>query len=271
MANIKETIIKSDYIISFGSFLATDDVEVQNSIIESIEKNNSEFVYMHPIDSIDLKIYYTQFIKYEVGSEEGVASLLLNAFVKVDGRLQEYIDDLDIGYISAESSAGEEEFEEALEKTKNKKQKTLVVGRDIFSHKRFENITKILNIINKYSELTVVSLDEKYQKLLDDVKDEALETIERLDSYNGTILYTIYSKDNTDTLVGSKSFAKIAKVANRDEIFINCQGEKVSKKFLIDKNLYGIIALCAMKNGDSSILSQGYRYKQVKIEKFNTK
>ena len=51
--------------------LADNKEEVRNSIIESIAKTNAKFVYMHPIDNIDLKLYYTQFIKYEVGSEEG--------------------------------------------------------------------------------------------------------------------------------------------------------------------------------------------------------
>ncbi len=266
--NIKEIIAKSDYIITFGSFLSADNVEIQEAIIKAIAKNTAEFVYMHPIDNVDLKVYYSQFIKYEVGSEEGVASLLLESFVKLsDEKVQAYLDDLDIGYISAESSAGEEEFEEAFERSKEKSQKTLILGRDIFTHERVENIIRILSVIRKYSDFTVVSLDEEYQDIINEVLDENLEEPEELHSYNGTILYRTYGEENTNIIIGSESFARIAKVANNDEVFVNCNGEKIKKTFVIDKNLYGTIALCAMNENDSSCLSQGYRYKQVKIEK----
>ncbi len=266
--NIKEIILKSDYIITFGTFLASDNVEIQEAIIEAIAKNTAEFIYMHPIDNIDLKVYYSQFIKYEVGSEEGVASLLLNAFVKeADEKVKTYIDDLDIGYISAESSAGEEEFEEALELMKDKKDRTLVVGRDIFLHKRVDNIIKLLIALNKYSDLNVISLDEKIQKLLEETALDRLDEVEELASYNGTVLYRIYDEENTEILIGSQSFAKIAKIDDNDEISIKCMNEKFKRKFVVDKNLYGTVALCAINSDDTSSLSQGYRYKQVKIEK----
>lgn len=266
--NIKEIIAKSDYIITFGSFLAADNVEIQEAIIKAIAKNTAEFVYMHPIDNVDLKVYYSQFIKYEVGSEEGVAALLLDTFVKnSDKKVEDYINDLDIGYISAESSAGEEEFEEAYERSSKKIQKTLIIGRDVFSHERIENITKILSVIRKYSDLTVISLDEEYQYILNEIEDENIDEVEELHSYNGTVIYRTYGEEKTDILVGSESFARIAKTSNNDKIYINCCGEKFERTFVIDKNLYGTIALCAMNSDDSSILSQNYRYKQVKIEK----
>ena len=45
-------------------------------------KNGSNFVYMHPIDNANLKSSYSQFIKYEVGSEEGICALLLDTLLK---------------------------------------------------------------------------------------------------------------------------------------------------------------------------------------------
>ena len=126
----KEIIAKSDYIITFGSFLASDNEIIKDSIIQAIAKNSAEFIYMHPVDNVDLRVYYSQIIKYEVGSEEGITALLLDTFIKhASSAVQEYIDDLDIGYISAESSAGEEEFEEALEKLEDKEEAVLIVGR----------------------------------------------------------------------------------------------------------------------------------------------
>lgn len=269
--NIKEIIEKSDYIITFGSFLSSDNEVIKEVIIQAIANNSAEFVYMHPIDNIDLKVYYSQFIKYEAGSEEGIAALLLDTFVKsCDEKVEAYIKDLDIGYISAESSAGEEEFEEAYELLENKKQKTLIVGRDILTHERVENITKILSVIRKYTDLEVISLDEEYQDILNEASKkefENLEEVEELHSYNGTVVYRTYDETKCDILEGSESFARIAKVANKDKIFINCNGEKIKKTFVVNKDLYGTIALCGINSEDSTCLSQGYRYKQVKIEK----
>ncbi|RXJ66807.1 hypothetical protein CRV08_12125 [Halarcobacter ebronensis] len=266
--DIKEIISKSDYILTFGSFLARDNIEIQEAIIEAIAKNNAQFIYMHPIDNIDLKVYYTQFIKYEVGSEEGVASLLLETFVKESNeKIESFIEDLDIGYISAESSAGEEEFEEAALKGNSKNAKTLIVGRDVFTHERAENIIKILSIINRYSDFNVVSLEPQYNEIIEKTLDDELEEIQELDSYNGTIIYRVYGEEDDSTLVGSESFARVAKVTDGDEIFINNKLDKFKRVFKIDKNLMGTVALCNMKSDDTSSLSEGYRYKQVKIEK----
>lgn len=165
---------------------------------------------MHPIDNIDLKVYYSQLIKYEVGSEEGIASLLLETFAtSPSSQIQAYLEDLDIGYISAESSAGEEEFEEAKEKSEEKSSKSLVVGRDITTHERAENIVKILAAIKKYTDLEVICLDEKTQKAVDSCEDENLEEVEELDSYNGTVVYTIFDEENCQKLVGSQSLQEL--------------------------------------------------------------
>jgi NADH-quinone oxidoreductase subunit F len=263
----KEIIAKSDYIITFGSFLASDNEIIKDSIIQAIAKNSAEFIYMHPVDNVDLRVYYSQIIKYEVGSEEGITALLLDTFIRhTSSTVQEYINDLDIGYISAESSAGEEEFEEALEKLADKEEAVLIVGRDIVNHPRVENIIKMLSVLNKYSKLTVLALDETVQSAIQKCVEE-LDEIEELASYNGTVIYTTFEKENEGKLIGSESFARVAKVSNKDKVFINFNNEKIKKDFVIDKDLYGMVALCALNSEDSTSLSQGYRFKQVKIEK----
>lgn len=262
-----QIIAKSDYIITFGSFLASDNEVIRESIIQAIAKNSAEFIYMHPVDNVDLKVYYSQFLKYEVGSEEGVVSLLLDTFVKdASSKVKEYIEDLDIGYISAESSAGEEEFEEAYEKSIDKEEAILVVGRDIARHPRVENIVKMLSILHRYSKLTIVALDEHIQSAIQKC-DESLEEVEELASYNGTVIYTTFEEENEGKLIGSESFARVAKIANKDKVLINFNNEKIEKDFVVNKDLYGMVALCAISSDDSTSLSQGYRFKQVKIEK----
>ena len=60
-----QQILNSDFIISFGTFC--EDKQIINSIEETVKKNNSKFIYMHPIDNANLKPFYSQLIKYEVG------------------------------------------------------------------------------------------------------------------------------------------------------------------------------------------------------------
>lgn len=262
MSNI-ETILNSDFIISFGAFI--EEKELKNSIVEAVKKNSAKFIYMHPVDNFDLKSFYTQLIKYEVGSEEGICALLLNSFtLNCDEKIKKYIDDLDLGYISAESSAGEEEFEEAYENSINSKSKTLIIGNDLLEHERVENIVKLLSIIKKYSDLNLVILDKTLEQRINTCADLELEEIEELKSYNGTLVYKVVDENNSD-LVVSQTFANIAKVSNNNEVFIISKDEKIKRVVKIDENLHGTVAILKSKI-DENIFS-GYRYKQVKIQK----
>ena len=262
----KEIITKSDFIISFGSMFAENSETIKNSIIETVSKNNAVFVYMHPIDNINLKDYYKQFIKYEVGSEEGICALLLDTFVKdCDEKTRAFIDDLDLGYISAESSAGEEEFEEAYENYLNAKNKILIVGNDIVEHERIENIIKILALIKKYTSFELVVLNKNLENKINACTNFDLEEIEELKSFNGTLVYELINEDQNDELIASNTFANIAKIANNNEVYINIKNQKIKRTLKIDENLHGTIAILKTKI-DNNIFN-AYPYRQVKIEK----
>ncbi len=257
-----ELVSKSDYIICLGSMISKDSPKMNDLIIEAIAKNEAEFIYMHPIDDIDVKLYCTQFVKYEVGSEEGILALLLEYFTKNrSDALEEYLSDLDIGYISAESSAGEEEFEEMYDKSSNKTTKTIILGEDLFSHEKVANISSMIKAFKEFSGFNVILLSD----IILNASDE-LEDVAELKSYNGTVTYK-YTSSEDEFVYGSESFSRVAKVSNKDTITLNYGNETLQRVFKLDKNLQGTIALCGVKSDDESFLSQGYRYKQVKIEK----
>ena len=262
----REIIAKSDFIISFGSMLADNKEDIRNSIIESIAKTNAKFTYMHPIDNIDLKLYYTQFIKYEVGSEEGICALLMDTFIKeCDEKTRKFINDLDLGYISGESSAGEEEFEESYSNYLEAKNKLLIIGDDLIEHEKIENIIKLLALIKKYTNFELIVLNEDLGNKINLCTNFDLEEIEELKSFNGTLVYKLIDENQNDELIASKTFANIAKVANGDEIYINSKDEKIKRTLKVDETLNGTIAILKVKNIDD--VFNGYRYKQVKIEK----
>ena len=256
-------IAKSDFIISFGTMV--QNKQLKTSINEATS-NNAQFIYMHPIDNYDLKGVYSQFLKYEVGSEEGICALLLNTFVKnCDEKIDEYLEDLDLGYISAESSAGEEEFEEIFEKSLEKKSKLLIIGEDFVNHHRIENIVKFLAVIKKFTDFEFLILDEELSKKIENCVDFDLEDVEELKSFNGTLVYKLLDEKSDENLLVSQTFANVAKVTNGAKISINANGESLVKTLKIDENLNGTIAILKTTNCEN-VLS-GYKYKQVKIEK----
>lgn len=261
--NNTEQILNSDFIISFGTFI--EDEKLNDSILGAVKNNGAKFVYMHPIDNFSLKPFYSQLIKYEVGSEEGVSALLLNSFTSnCDENIKNYLDDLDLGYVSAESSAGEEEFEEAFENSLKAKVKTFIIGDDLINHERVENIIQLLALIKKYSDFNLVVLNEELAQKIDSCADFDLEELEELKSFNGTLVYKLIDEKN-DELITSQTFANIAKVSNGNEVFIISKNEKIKRILKIDEDLQGTIAILKAKNSEE--IFSGYKYKQVKIEK----
>lgn len=264
MMNKKELILNNDFVLSFGTFFE-DNQELKSLITNSVEENNTKFIYMFPIDNAFLKPYYSQFVKYEVGSEEGICALLLDTFVKnSNDKIKEYINDLDLGYISAESSAGEEEFEEAFEKSLDCKVKTLIIGNDLLKHHRIENIIKLIATIKKYSDFNLIILDEDLEKKVDSCINLDLEEMEELKSFNGTLIYKLMDK-NSEELIASQTFANIAKVKDKSEVFVITGTKKIKKTIRIDDNLHGTIAILKTKNSED--IFNTYKYEQVKIQK----
>ena len=261
--NNTEQILNSDFIISFATFI--EDKKLNDSILGAVKNNGAKFVYMHPIDNFNLKSFYSQLIKYEVGSEEGICALLLNAFASnCDEKTKTFLDDLDLGYISAESSAGEEEFEEAFENSLDAKVKTFIIGDDLINHERVENIIQLLALIKKYSDFNLVVLNEDLAKKIDSCKNFDLKELEELKSFNGTLVYKLIDEKN-DELIASQTFANISKVSNGNEVFVISKNEKIKRVLKIDENLHGTIAILKTKNNEN--IFDGYKYRQVKIEK----
>lgn len=257
--------LDSDMIITIGTRIATDDKKVDQYIKDMVTQNDCEFIYMHPIDDVSLHNTYTQYIKYEAGSEEGVLALL--SFFVLNGtntQYTEYLEDLDIGYLSGETSIGEEEFEDLVENMKDKKNITMIIGDDIIGHKHLTNIKNILRLISEYTNINVIVLDKNIT--LKSSEKIALKDVEDIQTYNGTVIYT--AKSDEDILKGSSSFAMAAKIQDGDMVNIACAGEVFEKKFQVDASIRGTIALYPiLPSNTQHLLQDQYRFLQVKIQK----
>lgn len=254
-----EEIKNSDFIISIGTFFENDNYR------SLLEQSSAKFVYMFPIDKEELKSKYFSFAKYEVGSEEAVLALILNFFASnYDSKTKDFLEDLDLGYLSAECSVGEEEFEDIFsisQEIQDEKTKSLIIGDDILNHPRCENILNILKLIEKYTDLNILFLNDILKEKFENKKDICqLEEIEDLKSFNGTVVYKLL--DESEYLVASQTFANIAKVKDGNTVLVISKDETYKRVLKIDENLNGTIALLGLKN-----LGKNYRYSQVKIEK----
>ena len=154
-----ESLSNSKGIIVLGSRINDDNPMVKYHITMASKRNRARVVYMHPIEDSNISNIVTQFIKYEVGSEEGVTALLANALLQdkeLPSSLKDFLNDLDIGNISAESNVGEEELATLVQSLQKKEGFTLVVGSDMYNHPRAAQIAKLIGAIQKYSNFDVL-------------------------------------------------------------------------------------------------------------------
>ncbi len=152
-------ISESKAVIILGTKINDDSPIVKYHINMASKWHRARVAYMHPLEDLEMKNIVTQFIKYEAGSEEGVVALLINTLLKdieVPKQVKVFLDDLDIGNLSAESNIGEEELE-ALSKSLLKKSGfSLVIGTDLYAHPRATQIAQVLALLEKYAKFNVV-------------------------------------------------------------------------------------------------------------------
>ena len=154
-----KALSESRAVIIMGSKINDDSPVVKYHINMASKWHSARVAYMHPLEDKEIQNIVTQFIKYEAGSEEGVAALLADTLLKeleLPKAIRAFMDDLDIGNLSAESNIGEEELE-ALRKSLIKKSGfSLVVGSDLYAHPRAEHIAKLVALLEEYAGFNVI-------------------------------------------------------------------------------------------------------------------
>ena len=154
-----KALSESRAVIVMGTRINDDSPTVKYHINMASKWHSARVAYMHPLEDTEIRNIVTQFIKYEAGSEEGAAALLADTLLKeveLPKAVRTFLDDLDIGNLSAESNIGEEELE-ALRKSLIKKSGfSLVVGSDLYAHPRAQQIAKLLALLEVYADFNVI-------------------------------------------------------------------------------------------------------------------
>jgi NADH-quinone oxidoreductase subunit G len=201
-----DAIKQADGIIVLGTRVATDNPGVRYALTTAARHNGAKIVYAHPIEDTLMKNTATQFMKYEVGTEEGVVALLANELLKnatLPKDVKAYLDDLDLGYLEAESNVGDDELSLMSKSFARTRNRVIVVGSDVISHPRAKNIAKLVALIEKYTDFSLLVIPSEVNtlgvSLICDLDcDEDLEDVV---GYNASGSFTISSLEGADMYV----------------------------------------------------------------------
>jgi NADH-quinone oxidoreductase subunit G len=158
----------SDAIIILGSMISSDNPMARYTMNEASKKKNAKVVYLHPIEDSLLVPNVNKFVKYEPKSEEGVMALLASMFVDKNALSSEqksFFDNLDMGYVSSEASFDETEQEAIVKMFSRAKNRTLILGADLYTHPRAENIARLAALFEKASGFKVLIIPSQTNTL----------------------------------------------------------------------------------------------------------
>ncbi|MDQ1326487.1 MAG: NADH-quinone oxidoreductase subunit [Campylobacterota bacterium] len=156
-----KALSQSRGIIVLGSKINDDAPIVKYHINMASKWHRARVAYLHPIEDTEIQNIVTQFIKYEAGSEEGVVALLAEALLQeteLPESIRSFLDDLDIGNLSAECNVGEEELFALKQSLSKKSGFSLIVGADLYAHPRATHIAKIIALLEKYAGFNVLCI-----------------------------------------------------------------------------------------------------------------
>ena len=201
-----DAIKKAEAVIILGSRVATDNPGVRYALTSASKHNGAKIVYAHPIEDALMQNTVSQFMKYEAGSEEGVMALLANELLQnadLSDDERAFFNDLDLGYLEAESNVGDDELKAMSKSFTRAQNKILIVGSDVFAHTRASNIAKLAAMIEKYSEFSLVVIPSEVNTAGVSLVAE-LDCDENLDNvvaYNAHGEFIISSLEGSDLAV----------------------------------------------------------------------
>lgn len=163
-----EDVAQSDQVVVLGSRIATDNPQVRYHITMASKRNKARVTYMHPIEDALLQNSVTQFVKYEVGTEEGVMAMLAQTLLgshTIDSDIQAYFDAIDTGYVCAETNVGEEEFARIAKERVRAKKTTVILGQDLYMHENAANIATLAGLIERFTDIKVLMVPAQVNTL----------------------------------------------------------------------------------------------------------
>ncbi len=219
-----DAIKQSDAAIVIGSRIATDNPAIRYALTTASKHNGAKIVYAHPLEDALMQNTITQLMKYEVGTEEGVMALLANEILKdadLSNDERAFFDDLDLGYLGAESNIGEEEVSDMMKSFHRSVKRVLIIGNDLIAHERSANIAKLAGLIEKYSNFSLVVVPNEVNTL-------GVSLINRLD-IDEDIIDVVGYNDKGNFVISSLKYANlnIASLNQQEGTFVTVDNRVV--------------------------------------------
>ena len=252
-----------DLIMCVGTLPSRHDT----TLLEDLSTSEAKIVYLFTMEDSALVQTCAFFSRYEVGAEEGVLALLAKSFllhVKLPEAIKNYFEELDEGYISAESNLGEEEIEEIEALYQAAKRVLIVLGDDVIRHPQAASIAHLAGLIATFGKAKLLVVGSTPEMIVSSHNESVLDAVENLKSFDGVVVYQcpVTQVDEEQLLIGSAQFQMAAKVQNGDKVTVSINQEVYPRTFVRDDSLKGVIALMPCAKADSS-----YPYHVVKIVK----
>lgn len=224
-------------------FNITPNLSFQNPDLAA-KFHNASFLTLSPME--DEKLQNNIFVKCEISSEAYVLMMIASEICKD-------LENEDIGFLSGESSVGEEEIEEIVDFLKDAN--FIIADENMLNfNKDKDNIKALLNLIASNFNLKII--DSAGNKL--DFNSANLGELKELDNFDGAVVYK-HTKD--DEFKGGNYFKIVSKVKDGELVTIKSKNLNITKTFKFDKNLKGTIAFLGVKNLDN------YAFEVVKTHK----
>jgi NADH-quinone oxidoreductase subunit G len=153
-----QSVRNSDFTIIFGCSIGTDSPILKHQVAISSKTNKSEVIYINPVEDVAIENIVTNFIKYEVGTENGVIAILAHLFANKSNLpdcVDEFFKEFDDGYVSSETNISENDKATLLRQIRRKKNKNIIVGSDIIYSPNYDQIATILGWLTLYADFDV--------------------------------------------------------------------------------------------------------------------
>ena len=232
-------------ILNFASLLSLQNPALAASF------QSAEILSVSPLQDAHLP---GELIKCEIGAQSFVLALICASFCD-----EPYFAELDLEYLSGESSVGEEEIEQIAEFLRGDCDAILIDDALIKTHPDAENIKAFLSLIAAKFGVKILNLrgeraDLGAQERLN------LSPLKEPENFDGAV---VFKHDADERLIGGRYFCMVAKIKGGDRVRIKTPHLNLEKEFILDEELKGTIALL----GSGGQGFGGYNFELAEISK----
>ena len=233
----------ADAAIVIGTRISTDNPAVRYALTTASRHNGAKIIYAHPLEDALMQNVVTQMMKHEVGTEEGVIALLANGILKdadLSGEDRAFFDELDLGYIGAETNIGEEEILQMINSFSRCENRVLIVGSDMMAHKKASNIAKLCALIEKYSSFSLLVVPSEVNTL-------GVSLINKLDVDEELEDNVVGYNEKGNFVISSLEFANLAipSLNQQEGTFVNVENRVLPTNVALDFDGYTLNDLLA--------------------------